>query len=153
MRVEFPKPLCERMRKSICAARRREIGGILMAEQLEPGSFRIVDFSVDPITGTSAHFVRSIEHHQQVLADFFEKAGSDYSRFNYLGEWHSHPNHPPVPSSVDVRSMTDLVNGERKIPFAALLIVRARIWRRMECSLTLFQQNRPPEGATLIPVQ
>jgi hypothetical protein len=35
-------------------AGRREIGGILMGEQVAPDHFRIVDFSVDDTTGTAA---------------------------------------------------------------------------------------------------
>ena len=111
-----------------------------MAEQLEPGRFRLVDFSVDSQTGSAAHFVRSVEHHQAALSAFFERTGADYARFNYLGEWHSHPNHRPVPSGEDAQSMESLINSERDIPFAVLLIVRAS-WRRLACSATLFEQG------------
>lgn len=122
-----------------------------MAEQLQPGTFRIVDFSIDSVTGSAAHFVRSVEHHEKTLNEFYEKTGADYSRFNYLGEWHSHPNHVPLPSSVDIASMEQLIYGERNIPFAMLLIVRKAWWRRIVCSATLFQQNSTPEPIEVIP--
>jgi len=109
-----------------------------MAEQLEPGHFRLVDFTVDEVTGGAAHFVRSVEEHRRALDDFFERTGSEYGRFNYLGEWHSHPNHAPVPSRQDIGSMESLVHGERDIPFALLLIVRAR-WSGLSLSATLFR--------------
>lgn len=150
VRVEFPRALQVRMRKVVVSACRREIGGILMAEQLEPGSFRIVDFSVDPVKGTAVHFLRSPEHHQQALEDFFARTGSDYRRYNYLGEWHSHPNHDPLPSSTDIAAMNDVMHSERNISFAVLLIVRTRFWRKMECSLTHFQKGIKPEFAELV---
>jgi [CysO sulfur-carrier protein]-S-L-cysteine hydrolase len=150
MKVEFPKPLRERMRKALSLAKRREIGGVLMAEQIEPGHFRLVDFTVDEITGSAAHFVRSVEHHHATLSGFYAQTASEYGRFNYLGEWHSHPNHLPVPSSTDIASMQALVRGERDIPFAMLLIVRSARWRRLLISATLFQRNQVPEPIEIL---
>jgi proteasome lid subunit RPN8/RPN11 len=103
----------------------REIGGILMGKQIAPGHFRIVDFSVERESGSPVHLVRSPEHHHSALEEFFQRTGADYCRFNYLGEWHSHPSFPVRPSPEDVQSMTDLVQGESDITFAALLIVSA----------------------------
>ena len=93
MKVEFTQPLRARMRQALAKARRREIGGILMAEQVEAGHFRLADFTIDEVTGSAAHFVRSVEHHHRALDRFYEETASDFARFNYLGEWHSHPNH------------------------------------------------------------
>lgn len=144
MRIEIPKSIQKKLFKALSRARQKEIGGILMAEQCEPGVFRIADFSVDTKTGGAAHFVRSPEHHRQALEQFFRKTGHDYSRFNYLGEWHSHPNHEPLPSPVDIAAMNDLIFSERSIPFAVLLIVRAYWWKRIKCSALLFQHMASP---------
>lgn len=151
MKVRFPKILHKRMVKALAKAGRREIGGVLMAEQIEPGTFVVVDFSIDSVTGSAAHFVRSVDHHAKVLKEFYEKTGDDYRRFNYLGEWHSHPNHLPLPSSVDISSMEQLIHSERNIPFAMLLIVKREWWRRIECSASLFQRGSAPEPIEFIP--
>lgn len=148
MILSLPRDVRKRLHKVVRKAGRREIGGVLMAEQIEPGRFRLVDFSLDNQTGGAAHFVRSVDHHQAALSAFFQKTGSEYDRFNYLGEWHSHPNHPPVPSSEDARSMESLVGGERDIPFALLLIVQAS-WRRLACSATLFEKGLRRSPVTL----
>lgn len=121
-----------------------------MAEQIEAGHFRLVDFTIDEVTGSAAHFVRSVRHHQCVLREFYERTESEYGRFNYLGEWHSHPNHLPIPSSTDIASMEALVRGERDITFAMLLIVRSAWWRRMLISATLFQRDQAPERIEII---
>jgi len=95
---------------------------MLMAEQLGPGHFRIVDFSLDAFSGSHTRFRRDPKTHQKVLEDFFER----YRRFNYLGEWHSHPSFSVQPSFEDIESMTDIVeNGNSTITFAVLLIVFA----------------------------
>ena len=150
MKLEFPRALGRQMRDKVKAAGRREVGGILMAEQLEPGMFRLADFSVDAVTGGAAHFVRSPEHHKRALDSFFHRTGYNYARFNYLGEWHSHPNHAPIPSRQDIEAMNGLVHGERNIPFAALLIMRAGWWHRLQCSAMLFQRGIIPEPVDLI---
>lgn len=148
MRLVLPKDVRVRLHDAVKGAGAVEIGGILMAEQLAPGEFLIVDFTIDAQTGGAAHFVRSVDDHRIALSDFFDRTGSDFKRFNYLGEWHSHPNHPPVPSSEDLSSMEDLVAGERDIPFAILLVVRAH-WQRLSLSATLFEQGLEPRPVTI----
>jgi len=112
-----------------------------MGEQVAPDHFRIVDFSVDDKTGTAAHFVRSPEHHAEALESFFQKTGSDFKRYNYLGEWHSHPSFPVRPSQKDIMSMQSLVHRERDIDFSALLIVRLRYFFRFEAAAYMFVRH------------
>lgn len=142
MIVELTTDVRNKMMLYLVKAKRREIGGILMAEQVKPGEFRIVDFSIDDITGSAAHFVRSPEHHQAALDTFFARTGYDYARYNYLGEWHSHPNHAPFPSTIDILSMHDLLDEESDISFAILLIVKRGWWRRLLCTATLFRRGK-----------
>lgn len=148
MRLVIPKEVKARLHDVVRRAGAKEIGGVLMAEQLAPGEFSIVDFTVDAQSGSAAHFVRSVDDHRTALSDFFTRTGSDFERFNYLGEWHSHPNHPPVPSREDVRSMEELVGGERDIPFALLLVVQSRR-RQFSLSATLFEQGSEPRRASI----
>lgn len=144
----LPRDVRKRLHKAVRKAGRREVGGVLMAEQIEPGRFHLADFSLDSQTGGAAHFVRSVADHRAALSAFFEKTGGDFGRFNYLGEWHSHPNHLPIPSPEDSRSMESLVGGEQDIPFAVLLIVQAG-WRRLACSASLFEQGLKCSRVTL----
>jgi [CysO sulfur-carrier protein]-S-L-cysteine hydrolase len=149
MRLEIMREVLMRMKVHLREAGRREIGGILMAEQIEPDYFRIVDFSVDTKSGGFAHFVRSPEHAQAAMAAFYERTGSNYERFNYLGEWHSHPSFPAKPSTEDVASMVELVHGEREIHFAVLIITRLRFWGALECSACVFARNELPVSVPL----
>lgn len=148
MRLDFPRELLIRMRREVAAAGKVEIGGVLMAEQIEPGHFRLVDFTVDSQRGGAAHFFRSVEDLQAALGEFFAQTGSDFGRFNYLGEWHSHPNHAPIPSLEDIASMMSLVEGECDIPFALLLIVR-KTWRSLSMSASLFERDQPPRSVAI----
>jgi proteasome lid subunit RPN8/RPN11 len=143
MQIVLPPDIRRKLKTWLRRAGRQEIGGVIMAEQLEPGRFAIRDLSLDETTGSAAHFVRTTAQHATALRDFFQKTGADYSRFNYLGEWHSHPSFAPNPSAVDIASMTDLVSGERDIAFAVLLIVRLRYMFWLEVTATAFVRGRP----------
>ncbi len=51
MRVEIGSSIRWKLRSSLRRSGRREIGGVIMGEQLSPGHFRIVDLTVDNETG------------------------------------------------------------------------------------------------------
>ena len=138
MHLLVPKSIQRRLKRHMFFAGRREIGGILMGEMVGDQRFRIADISVDTVSGSLAHFVRDAEHHERELRAFFERTGADYKRFNYLGEWHSHPSFEVTPSGPDIRAMRNLVEGTRGVDFAVLFINRLkRVWQ-MEASATLF---------------
>ncbi|MBB2961932.1 Mov34/MPN/PAD-1 family protein [Methylobacterium sp. R2-1] len=147
--ISLPPEQRAKLGRHLRRAGRREIGGILMGEQLEHDRFRIVEFTVDETSGTPAHFVRSPEHHRAALDAFFRRTGADYRRFNYLGEWHSHPSYPVLPSREDVASMVDLVTGERDIAFAVLLIIRLRCALRIEAGGFMFAMPGQMTSVTL----
>ncbi|MDE2430625.1 MAG: Mov34/MPN/PAD-1 family protein [Burkholderiales bacterium] len=102
----------------------REVGGILMAEHTGVNEFTIRDITVQK-RGAFASFFRKIEDALGRLNNFFDKAYHDYSRFNYLGEWHSHPSFEPIPSPKDDQSMFQIVQDVSVgANFAVLLIVK-----------------------------
>ena len=71
-------------------------------------------------------------------------------RFNYLGEWHSHPNHLPLPSDTDRDSMREIVEGDENSPFFAVLIIFRMDGRRVEMNATVYRRNAAPEEVDLI---
>ncbi|WEX85817.1 Mov34/MPN/PAD-1 family protein [Sinorhizobium garamanticum] len=137
------------MKQALRRAGSREIGGVLMGQELAVGHFAVVDFSLDEISGARAHFVRDVEHHRKALEEFFDRTGHNYQSFNYLGEWHSHPSFPARPSVPDLCSMQDLVDGERGIEFAVLLIVKLGFFRRFVSSASLHMRSQRPEPVKL----
>lgn len=146
----LPSDVVRRMRRHMFSASRREIGGMLMGEEIGDQQFRIVDFSVDAETGTKAHFVRDADQHDQALAAFFDSTDADYRRFNYLGEWHTHPSFDVQPSTQDIHSMQDLVDGSGGVDFAVLFIARLRWFWWFECSAHLFVRNHLPTVVDVI---
>lgn len=149
MQLQLPTDVLRRMRRHLFMSGSREIGGILMGEEIGDQMFQIVDFSVDTSRGTRAQFVRDADHHDEALSTFFERTGDEYSRFNYLGEWHSHPSFSVNPSLQDVHAMQDLVDGSGGVDFAVLFISRLRWYWRFECSAHLFVRGHPPSMVTV----
>lgn len=150
MQVALSNDVVARLVHELASAGSKEIGGILMAKQLgESGQFRVVDFSVDPHSGKADYFQRDPSTHGAVLEAFFERNGHDYARFNYLGEWHSHPTFPVRPSLRDMKTMLHLVNGDEGIDFALLMIVKLVEAKTMECSMTLFTRGQRPSAVNL----
>ncbi len=138
-------------RGELRGAGRREIGGVLVGERLGGDLFRIADASVQRGGGTNMTFERDPAQHRLFLDNFFARTGHDYARFNYLGEWHSHPNAIALPSGTDVRSMMEIVcDPEVNAAFAALLIVRRRLFGKLHVSATEFRCGQAPSPAHLM---
>jgi len=105
-------------------AGRREVGGILMGEHSGPNLFVVREMTIHR-RGTFASFVRRIEDAIGKLRAFFLETGHDYARFNYIGEWHSHPSFAPYPSSTDDLSMLQIVQDDSVgANFVVLLIAK-----------------------------
>ena len=146
MRIELNSGVETRFFAALREAGKREIGGMLFADQLKPNHFTIIDFSLDPLSGSHASFHRDPATHQTMLDQLFERTGRNFQRFNYLGEWHSHPSFSVHPSLHDIQTMTDIVeNRNSTISFAVLLIVRLRLKFFVNRSITVFARGRPPQ--------
>ena len=99
MHLLLTPKILKRLRRELRRAGEREIGGLLMGEHVLDEMFRVTEISVQRAGGSEACFVRDPASHKTQLEKFFADTGADYSRFNYLGEWHSHPTFEAVPSS------------------------------------------------------
>lgn len=149
MRVLLPGDVAERLADALRDAGRRETGGVLMGEHVSEGVFRVKDLTVQR-RGTFASFVREVGTALAPLHRFFQETGHDYVRYNYLGEWHSHPSFTPEPSHKDSESMWRIVeNPAVGANFAVLLIVRLASKGKLEGSATAYLPGRRRLEATI----
>lgn len=107
----LPNNISSEIERALIRANRREIGGLLMAEHVGPNRFVVREITVNRI-GTFASFVRRMQDVWSKFCQFFDQTKHDYTRFNYIGEWHSHPSFEPVPSGTDHRSMFEIITDE-----------------------------------------
>ena len=104
-------------------ARHREIGGILFGEHVGDADFRIVEATIQARGGNEVTFWRKAGKARRDFKSMSRRYGNDPERFNYLGEWHSHPHAPAVPSHVDEITMFQLLSDpETTVNFLILLI-------------------------------
>ncbi|WP_425610904.1 Mov34/MPN/PAD-1 family protein [Xanthomonas campestris] len=145
MNIIISPEMCGLLSKELKLAGSREIGGVLVGEHLGAGRFQVADVSVQRHGGSRTYFKRDPEIHRAFISEFYRRTGCDYARFNYLGEWHSHPSCPAIPSAHDLYSMQSIVEQpEVNVDFALLLVVRQRFWRGLEASATVFRPTTPP---------
>jgi len=126
MRIILPNKIEKELYSAVRDAKNNEIGGILMGEYIAGGDYRIIDFTIQASKGTVAAFIRLVAEMINPLRNFFIKTNFNYKKYNYLGEWHSHPNFSLQPSNTDMESMWEIVeDSSTNATFAVLLILRA----------------------------
>ena len=139
MKIYLPNQIEKRLSLALEKAGSKEIGGVLMGEYIGEEEFRIVDLTIQKRRGTVAFFVRLVADAVTSLRRFFKQTGYNYRKFNYLGEWHSHPSFPPTPSSKDIQSMLEIVTDtDIGANFVILLIIRSKDAQEIEATATAF---------------
>lgn len=145
-------PACSaRLQRELRRAGTNEIGGVLATERVNEKVFRIVDLSVQHKGGSYAAFSRDARLHHRFMRRFLDLTGHQYERFNYLGEWHSHPSFPALPSTRDVKMMYELLAApEQKVNFMVLLIVKRNTVGKLEGSAHAFVRGLRPMRVPLV---
>ena len=144
MRLIIPAEVQRHFTDNLRSAGTREIGGLLMGEHVGPDAFRVLEVTVDHGRGSFARFVRAIFHHGRGLLSFFQRTGGQYQRFNYIGEWHSHPSFSLNPSQTDLDSMRRIVDDPKVgANFVVLLIIRLSAEGTLQAGALYFVPSRP----------
>ncbi|MDG1736572.1 MAG: Mov34/MPN/PAD-1 family protein [Paracoccaceae bacterium] len=147
--LTVPRSQLEKLQTHLKQGGKREIGGWLVAEQTAPGKFELVGLTVDLEVGTRDRFDSLPEPHSKQMDRILLESSGRTGRVDYLGEWHSHPAFPPIPSEIDVASMTNMVEYSGP-SFAALVIVRLMGSASIQATITTFQRGQLPKAGQLI---
>lgn len=124
LRITFPADIRIELQQALRKAGSRECGGVMMGEHVGVNHFAVRKITVQK-PGSVATFVRNIGGIVHSINGFLRANGNDFKRFNYLGEWHSHPLFSVQPSGRDHATMRDLATDRRVgATFLVLLIVR-----------------------------
>jgi len=151
MQLLVPPEINARLVGALSDAGRREIGGILMGEHVGPDVFRVKDLTIQRKSGTFAAFVRIVSEILAPLRAFFDSTKHDYTKFNYLGEWHSHHSFALRPSTRDHATMCEMVSDPQLgARFVILLLVRLDEHGRLEGAVTVYQPEKLPFPGAVI---
>ena len=141
MRLKLPSDQTAALCDALARAGTREIGGQIFGEQLAPSHFLISELTFQKRRGTVARFFVDLIQAARDALRFFERTEHRYARFNYIGEWHSHPSFDVHPSITDVETMHKLVtDSEFKGLFAVLMITKLDLGT-VRCGAWLFVPN------------
>jgi proteasome lid subunit RPN8/RPN11 len=125
MRLRIPHDQREKLVTALQRGGRREIGGQLFGEQLARSDFRVTDVTIQARPGSIARFFVDLLQAARDAMRFFDRTEHRYTRYNYIGEWHSHPSFDVRPSGTDAETMREIVlDSDFRGHFAVLMIVR-----------------------------
>jgi len=151
MQIILPNDVAKKLAKALKNSVNREIGGILMGKNVSENVFLVKDITIQSHGGTFATFTRFLEDIFNPLQNFFRNTGYNFTRCNYLGEWHSHPAFILEPSSTDCKTMWEIVEDfSVGANFAVLMIIRLDSTERLEGTVTVFLPNHQRFKGTLI---
>lgn len=110
---------------AVDAGFRHEVGGVLIGLQRHP-HLHVCEASMpQPADRASpSRFRRSPLGHQAFAAAAWRRSGG---HMTYLGEWHSHPQDKPLPSSIDRGSWARTRRLHQR-PLVFLIVGRTDIW-------------------------
>lgn len=81
----------------------KEAGGVLLGRFIQDSNNIVVDLVTEPMKRDIRKryfFKKCREDHQRIVEALWEESGGTC---NYLGEWHTHPEPIPSPSSHDLK--------------------------------------------------
>lgn len=138
LKLLIPPNLTVQLEEALSKAGNLECGGIMLGEHVGPNAFQLRDVTVQG-TGSISRFIRKVEAAARGLKAFLIKHNNEFERFNYLGEWHSHPLYAAEPSVVDHTSMRDIIMDPKVgANFVALLIVKLNQHRQLTGSIHVY---------------
>lgn len=151
MNILLPAKIEHDLIAALSKAKRREIGGILMGKHVSENTYRIKAITIQRHGGRVASLIRTVRDIITPLRRFFHETGHDYTRFNYLGEWHSHPSFSLEPSGSDINTMWDILDDpDVGANFVVLMIVRLDTQEQLQGSVTVFPSNHQMITGSLI---
>ena len=149
MRLRLPSDQQELLCRALRRAGNKEIGGQIFGEQLAPSDFQATHLTFQKGPGRFARFIVDIVQAARDALRFFDRTGHCYTRFNYIGEWHSHPNFGIRPSGTDLATMQHLVlDHDFQGDFAVLMLARLE-GEQLACRAWVFDQTGREQVVTL----
>lgn len=110
-----------------------EAGGVLLGRKILGTGNIVIDDVTEPFDSDKRsrnRFLRNEKGHQQaIVATWMTSAGT----CNYLGEWHTHPEENPSPSTIDLRNWNKILGNYRydseHLYFLIAGTTQIRVWQ------------------------
>lgn len=135
-RLIITEAAASQLRDFVQSERKPEAGGVLLGRHLIESSDLVVDEVTPPQRRDKRrrfYFFRSKSHSDIALKRWKETNG----KMAYLGSWHTHPEHVPIPSRTDLEdwekaSREDTYEGDTLF-FIIVGIDEIKVWSKHRC--------------------
>jgi integrative and conjugative element protein (TIGR02256 family) len=127
--------------------RKAEAGGVLLGRHIAGSLDIVVDDATVPMRGDRRErflFLRAQKPHQRVIDRAWHDSGGTCV---YLGEWHTHPEPVPTPSTVDRNNWKRKLKQDRFDSFVFFVILGSRdirVWEGHEGGTVLLPLSNTP---------
>lgn len=143
LEVQLPEYVFDKIKIQIIKYYPHECGGIFVGS-IDENNTAIIKNMMMPrkFKSSPVFFLRVADFINKWLLRIFRQSEG---RILYLGEWHSHPNGQPIPSTTDFNSMEKIsLNENVRIRTPILLIVGYNSIRFKERFYIFYKQNLIP---------
>ncbi len=108
MKIVIPKKMCIKLKKELNRMGFYETRGSFFAERVNDDLFVINDIYFSRKQGTVS-FIQMIigSDYHRFQNIYHKKHKFEYKKFNFIGDWHSHPSFSCNPSRYDVKEAKD----------------------------------------------
>ncbi len=123
MEIIIPKKISLILIKQISKHSPLETKGALFAEDLGNDTFKIDEVYLEPKPGTTT-FVK-LYINQEYLSfqkNYHKFRKNNFSKYNYIGDWHSHPLFECLPSSYDVSEVEEDIKKSNAIFLVQIIL-------------------------------
>jgi len=118
----------------------REFGGVLVGRYVERNSLALIEGHVLPKKYSSSRY--SFDRGKAGLRNSLAKHFKDKPSRIYVGEWHTHPDGPPMPSSTDISALHAIVNHDEVFIENPILLIIGLRPEKYELGLHVMYRNR-----------
>lgn len=91
---------------------KKEAGGVVLGRFIKDSNDIVIDINTFPMKGdirTRTRFKRGKRNHQKIIDEIWKESEGTC---NYLGEWHTHPEENPTPSTTDMNSWKKILKND-----------------------------------------
>lgn len=118
----------------------KEYGGLLIGCYSENKKIAYCDNIILPKKYKSSKF--GFERGNEGLKKALTKLYKQTPSLIYIGEWHTHPDNPPIPSKTDLNAIYEIANDERVLITSPILLIISLDSNHHELGVYVYFKNK-----------
>lgn len=117
-----------------------EYGGIMVGYYSEDKKSAYFEKTILPKKYKSSKYI--FERGSEGLKEELTKLYEQTPQLIYIGEWHTHPDSPPIPSETDLNAITEIVNDENVLITNPILLIISLFERKYKLGFYVYFNSK-----------